>query len=423
MLIDRLKQKLSNQFIRNLGWLGGAELVNRILRLGAVIVLARLLSSHDYGMAAIVLTINEFASVFTLKSGIGSKLIQANEKDLPTLCETAYWMNWLLSIFLFMIQCIAAFPIAHFYKNDQIILPICVSAIVYLMLPTFAVQSALIYRENRLNIPALCNVLQAVVGNALTILLAVLGWGMWALVLPVVFVTPVWVVINRMNHPWRSSQSFTLFRWREIASFSLDVVGVELLNKIRANVDYLLVGGFLGINALGIYYFAFNAGLGISLNIINSFTWSLYPHLCDVRHDPSQLKKRYFDSLKTIAFIVIPFVTLQAGLAQFYVPVVYGQKWIVAIPVLVLICLSALPRPFAEAASMLLQAVDKTRVNLYWNVLFTGIFGVTLLCVVKLGIIWVALTVFLIHMVALPLFTVWANRFVFKETFLSFGSR
>jgi O-antigen/teichoic acid export membrane protein len=417
MLINKIKKQLSSQFIRNIGWLGGAELANRILRLGVVVILARQLSSLDYGLAAVVLTTNDLAAVFTLKYGIGDKLIQANEKDLPILCETAYWMNWILSGLLFIIQCIAAFPIAWFYGNSQIILPICLTALVYLTFPTYAVQAALIYRENRLNIPALCNLVQSIVGNIFTVALALLGFGMWSIVLPILLTAPIWIVINRKNHPWRPKSSFTLHRWQEIAGFSLNLLGIQLLNKLRANLDYLLVGPFLGINALGVYYFAFNAGLGISLNIIMAFTWSLFPHLCAVREDFMQFKKRYFSSLKTMALIIIPLALLQAGLAPFYVPLIFGNKWVQlgAIPVLALVCLSAIPRPFAEAASLLLQAVDKTRITLLWNLIFTGIFAIFLLVAVKEGIIWVAASVLIAHCLFLPMFTVWASRYVFSK--------
>jgi PST family polysaccharide transporter len=421
MLINRIKQKLSSQFIRNVGWLGGAELVNRIFRLGTTVTLARLLSPYDYGLAAVVLTTNEFANVFTLRAGIGSKLIQADEQDVKVLCDTAYWMNWILGGALFIIQCAAAFPIAWFYRDNQVILPICVAAIVYLMLPIFAVQSAMIQRENRLNITALCNVTQSVLGNILTIVLALLGMGMWAIILPIVLTAPVWIVINLMNHPWRPTTSFTLKRWQEIANFARNILGGELLDKLRANLDYLLVGRFLGVDALGIYFFAFNAGLGISLNVINSLTWPLFPHLCAVRGNFKQFKERYFNSLKTIALVIVPLVLLQSSLAPFYVPIVFGQKWVTAIPILILICLSALPRPFANAASQILLAVDKTHINLYWNLIFTVFFALSLLVAAKWGIFWVAASVLITHMVAMPIFTVWASRYVFATnlTFLS----
>jgi O-antigen/teichoic acid export membrane protein len=108
--------------------------------------------------------------------------------------------------------------------------------------------------------------------------------------------------------------------------------------------------------------------------VIQSFTWSLYPHLCEVRDNLGEMRQRYFKSLKTIALIIVPMVVLQSSLAQFYVPIVFSSKWLPAIPMLVMICLSAIPRPFAEAASMLLQSVGKGRLDLYWNAIFTTLF-------------------------------------------------
>ncbi|NJO77992.1 MAG: lipopolysaccharide biosynthesis protein [Cyanobacteria bacterium RM1_2_2] len=419
MLIEKIRQILSNRFIKNASWLGAAELVNRVLRLGTTVVIARMLTPYDYGLVAVVLTTNEFSNVFTLRSGIGSKLIQAKEEDLAVLADTAYWMNWILCVAMFFLQCIAAFPIGWYYGSEQVILPICVVALTYLMLPTFAVQGSLIYRENRLKIPALCNALQALVANVLTIVLALLGFGIWAIVLPIVVSLPVWIVVNRINHPWRSRKPFSLYRWREIAGFSLNVLGVDLLGRIRANLDYLLVGRIIGIDALGIYYFAFNAGLGISLNLIQALTWSLFPHLCDSRGDLAKLKERYFTSLKVVASIIIPWVLLQSSLAPFYVPIVFGQKWITAIPILIVICLSAIPRPFSDAASMLLQSVDKSRIDLYWNVIFTAVFTISLLFAIQWGIFWVAIAVLVSHVLAMPLFTVWATRYVFQSKSLT----
>ncbi len=416
MLIKKLKQQLSSQFVRNVGWLGGAELANRIFRLGTTFTLARMFNPHDYGLVAVVLTTYEFTTVFTLRYGIGAKIIQADEQELKVICDTSYWLNWILCALLCVIQCVAAFPIALFYKDNQVILPICVLALVYLMLPFFMVQSALIQRENRLKITALCNVTQSILSNILTISLALFGLGMWAVVLSTVLTTPIWIVINNMYHTWRPPKSFKLDHWREIVNFSKDLLGVELLGKLRGNIDYLIIGRFLGINALGIYYFAFNAGLGISQNVMNAFTSALFPHLCAARGDLKQLKERFFSSLKSTAIIVVPLILLQSSLAPFYVPIVFGQKWVTAVPILILICLSALPLPLANATYLLLKTVGKTDIVLYWNLIFTVLFTIFLLVAVKWGIFWVAAAVLICQLVAQPIFSIWAVSYVFGNS-------
>jgi PST family polysaccharide transporter len=182
---------------------------------------------------------------------------------------------------------------------------------------------------------------------------------MWAIVLPKILVAPIWVYIITKNHPWRPTEKFTTNHWGDLMGFGKSVLGVELLNTLRGNLDYLIIGRFLSVEALGVYYFAFNAGLGISLGIITSIKAAILPHLCDVRDNLQEFKNRYYQSLKTIGLIIIPLVLLQSSLAPFYVPIVFGQRWIPAIPILILICLSAIPRPFADSASQLLLAVNK----------------------------------------------------------------
>jgi len=412
-MLKQLK-KLDSKFIRNLGWLGGSGAVIRVSRLVTTVVLARFLNDYDYGLAAIVLTVNEFVRVFS-RNGIGTRLIQIEEDNLKELTQSAYCLNWFIFIGLFIVQCLAAFVAAGIYQDDRLILPICLMAINLLIIPHGMVQVALIQRENRFKVIALTEMLQISTDNILSFIFAIAGLGMWAIVLPKILVAPIWVYIILKNHSWRPQRRFSTTGWSELLSFGRNILGVELLNTLRSNLDYLIVGRFLSIEALGIYYFAFNAGLGISLGVITSIKSALLPHFCDARSNPEQFEKRYYNSLKTIALIIIPLALLQSSLAPFYVPLVFGEKWIPAIPVLMLICLSAIPRPFADSASQLLLSVNKPQIDLIWNVLFTILFTLALL----IGVNWqshgVALAVLISHLVALPIFTFWTTRYVFKR--------
>ncbi|NEO76533.1 lipopolysaccharide biosynthesis protein [Moorena sp. SIO4G3] len=415
MLIKKLKQLSSDQFIRNISWLGSAELVQRIFRLATTVTLARVFTPYDYGMVSVIATTFQFANTLSLRAGIGAKLIQADEQELEIICNTAYWLNWILCLSLAIIQCIASYPIAWFYDNNQLILPICTLSLIYLMFPIFMVQSALIERENRLNVRAWCYAAQAIVSNIIIVGLALLDMGVWAVVWSMVLSYPVWIVITYSNHPWRPPKSVSLKQWKNITSFGSKLLGVELLNKLRLNIDYLLVGRFLGMEVLGLYFFAFNAGLGISQSVLNALGSAWYPHFCQVREDLKELKKRYFGSFKMIGAIVLPLVILQTSLAPFYVPIVFGEKWVTAIPVLILICFSALPIALSRSTSRLLQALDKAHIDLGWNVIFTVLFTTSLLLVMQGGIFWVAVSVLITQLVAMPIFALWIIRYVFGK--------
>jgi PST family polysaccharide transporter len=243
--------------------------------------------------------------------------------------------------------------------------------------------------------------------------------GVWAIVWPMVLTTPVWIVINWMNHSWRPPKLFSLEKWQEITNFGKNLLLVEFLNKLRGNLDYLIIGNFLGIEALGIYYFAFNAGLGISMNVINTFMSALFPHICAVREDYKQFKQRYFNSLRKVTFVVVPLIIFQALLSPLYVPIIFGERWIPAIPVLVLICLSVIPRIFTWASNLLLNALDKTHITLYLSIIFTVVFASSILLAVQGGIFWVAVAVLISHLLVLPGFTIWTHQYVFNKDLFS----
>ncbi len=405
-IVHGLKSRLRTQFARNLGSMGGAQIAMRVSRLATTVILTRQLSPNDYGMAAVVLTVYEFVALFT-RNGISAKVVQASEDELPAVARTAYWMTWIVCVGLLLFQLLIAVPAAWLYHDMRLALPIALMALIYLATPLSNIQGAMMLREGRVGRFALAGGIQVTTDNVLTAVFAMLGMGMWAIVLPKLLVAPIWLVMIRYGHAWRPDRAGSgrlLAGWREIARFSRHVVGVEVMTTAQANIDNLLVGYFLGMQALGVYYFAFNAGLGITLGLVNAFGVAVYPHLCQVRTLRSLLSDRYRDSLKTLGMIVVPLVLLQVTLAPFYVPLVFGRKWIDAIPVLMIICLSALPRPFASTCSQLLKAVGRPDIELRWQMALTAILTAVLLIAAQFSILVVAIAVLVVQAVVLTAF-------------------
>ena len=417
-LLQQLRRRLPrDRFVRNIGWMGLGELGIRCSRLLATVLLARLLSAEDYGLAAIVLMTTEFVRVFT-RNGIGDKLVQCEEVEIDQFCQTAWCLNWLIGISLFSIQFAGSFLVAGFYHNQRLALPIILVGLTYLIYPWAMVQTALVRRQNRLSVFSLTNLSQVVSDNLLTAVLALLGFGMWAIVLPKLLVAPVWVGMMLQFESWRPRAVFTLRHWRRILGFGSRILGVELLITFRENVDYLVIGRFIGMNALGVYYFAFNAGLGISLSVVNALGVTLYSDLCEIRSDPVMLRQRFERNLATIAKVIVPLVALQASLAPLYVPLVFGSKWVAAgaVPILILITLSALSRPFANASSMLFRAIGLPQVDFLWNVAFTLALSVSVVVATRWGAIGVAAAVAAVHIGLQPVYLLLGRRFALQSS-------
>ncbi|MEA5467099.1 lipopolysaccharide biosynthesis protein [Leptothoe sp. PORK10 BA2] len=421
-MLKKIKHLLSDKLIKNLGWLTASQIFRRVIRIVLVVVLSRVLSTTEYGLIAIIYAITDFANVFIQKGGIAPKLIQASKEELDGLLNTSYWVNWMLCLTIFALQCLLAFPIALFYKEPSLAWPIMVAATTYLVNPFYAVQDALIRRENRLEIGAIATAIDALISQCLVVVFALMGMGIWSIVIPIVISQSSWLIIYRMNHPWKPSGKFTLKGYKEIFDFSKFPLSIELLNYLRSNIDYILIGRFFSVEQLGLYFFSFNAGLGLSLTAINMVSNSVFPYLCEARDKLSTLKKSYIRSLTICAAIIFPLVMLQSSLAPIYVPIVFGEKWMAAIPILIIVCISGLPRPFALVAEQLLLTVNRGMDGLKWNIFFTTLLTISIVIAAQFNITAVAVAVLAVHLVCLPFFTLFVSKSVFsgsKSLFLS----
>lgn len=149
----------------------------------------------------------------------------------------------------------------------------------------------------------------------------------------------------------------------------------------------------------------------MSLSVINAIRVSLFSDLCNLNSQPVLFAQRYLQSLRKIAFMIVPLVVLQSSLAPFYIPLIFGQKWVErgAVPILMLICCSALSRPFADAASLMFRAFGQTQIELRWNLMFTVCLATGIWVGTQWGILGAAIAVMATHLILQPMYTFWAT--------------
>lgn len=231
MLIARLQKAFSGSYIRNVGWMASAEIANRIIRLASTVILARMFSPQDYGLMAIIYTVCDFFQVFTLRGGVGSKIIQADERDVNAICSTAYWLNWIVCSSVFIIQCLVALVLPYFSEEPNLTLPLIAVAFTYLAYPLFLIHMTLIQRENRFKAAATCNVVVSLVSSIVTAILALLGMGIWSIIWSMILSFPITIILTWKYHPWRPPLHFTLEKWREILDFGGNLLITKLLKN------------------------------------------------------------------------------------------------------------------------------------------------------------------------------------------------
>lgn len=399
----------ADRLLRNMGWMGLAELMSRVSRLLAAVVLARSLGVADYGVAAIAATTAELVNVLT-RNGIGARIVQAGDGQLASVCDAAYRYNRRLSLVLCLLQCLLAWPIARFYQAPQLAPLIAVLALSYLIYPYAMVQVYRAQRDNRLRLIGLASGGQVTLDNLASAALAWYGFGVWSVVLPKLLVAPLWVWLFRRAEAWRPGRAVDTGGSAGMLRFSGQVLGTELLKALRGNLDKLLIGGWLGLEALGLYAFAVNAGMGLSLSLVGACNAAVYPHLCGLRQSGDAFRRAYRRSLRLVGTVCMAVLGLQCLAAPWYVPLVFGSQWLHAIPLLLLLTLSAIPRPLAETAGQMLRAANLAGLDLRWNLALTLLYTAALLWTLPYGLSGVVLAALALHWAVTPIYLGWLHR-------------
>ncbi len=344
-------QIAGQKLTRNIGWLTAAELVSRFGRIIAAIILARQLDAVAFGIAAIALTIFEVTRVFT-ENGIGAAVVRAEEKTFHKTANTAHRLMWGICLFLAAIQVGAGFIVELAVPGRQAGAMVALLGLVFLIMPFGVMHAYCLLRAERMKELAAISTAQVAADHILTAILAVCGFGAWAIVLPKILTAPIWLIGMLRTNAWAQDKTAGFAAVSGILKFSLPVLGSELMCAFRDQLDKFIVSFMLGVEALGLYYFAFNAGLGVSTALNRAFTNAVYPHLCATTDRIAAYRKAIINLGLPFSLLYV----LQAGMALYYVPIVFGKSWAVAAPLVAILCLGGPARLLVDAARMKARA-------------------------------------------------------------------
>ena len=327
-------------FARGVLAYGSAEAATRIARLATILVVARQISPAMLGVAALALSLFELVRVLT-NVGIGQRIIVASDAELESVCRAAARLFWIVCGSVTGIQLALAAMLWAFFGLGEVAAMLAVLSLVYLFMPAGLVQIFLAMRAQRMAATATVVAAQNIADSVLTLALVLIWPSAWAIILPKVLTAPVWLVLARRTFSWSPDRTVNPAPSSAFGHFGPAILFSELLGAARLHADKLIVSAFLGTEALGLYYFAFNAGLGIMQSLIAACNLVLFPHLSKLAG--FEFEREFRRAFLAGLAIFGPLVAVQALLAPLYVPIVFGAKWTAATPYLALLACAALP--------------------------------------------------------------------------------
>jgi O-antigen/teichoic acid export membrane protein len=399
----------ADRMLANIGWQALGEICGRIARLLATVLLARALSPADFGAAAAAITCFEIIRVL-LNTGVGQAIIRASDDQLDATCATAHRISWLSCIFVAALQVAVGWGLSVYSGRPELFYMIGALSGVYLIMAPGIVNIQLLIRANRIKTVTGIATAQNVSDHILTALLAVSGFGAWAIVLPKLLTVPIWLFGARRSQSWTRNKAAGAVPMRDILVYAAPILGSEIMAAARQHIDKLLVGTMLGVEALGIYYFAFNAGIGVSMTLTSALAMSSYPHLAEVAHKPRELLARFDDIMGRTAPLIGLAIAFQAFGALTYVPLVFGSHWEHTAPLVAMLCVSGITKPAFDVGQQGLRAAGLTQQDFMASTAFSGVsliaFNAALLFGLSTAVTTFAVTACMLQLV----FAVWARN-------------
>lgn len=315
-------------FLKNIFTLGGYNYTSQIANFLATIVLSRLLLPEEYGYVALITVFTGFVTIFA-DAGLSFSIIRSSYGR--TFHKAMSNLSFYIGLLLFLVMLVFAYPIAVFYDDKSLVLPIIILSSNYILSGLRIAPMAIINKNLDFNYFGKIRLWSNISSIVLMILLALIGFSYWALILPQ-------LVLNFVQYVYFSKRadlkfrfypfSYTRAAFRKSKSIISHLSGFNLINYWAANTDNLLVGKFYSSYDLGIYDRAYKI-LRLSLNLVSGlFGTVLYPSLNKLKEEGGDINKEYLTILGMISIINFPLIAIMVLIPNTIVRVLWGENWI-----------------------------------------------------------------------------------------------
>lgn len=302
------------------------------IQLVVSIVLARLLAPEYFGLLGMAMVVTRFLKTFK-NLGINAAIIQRKEIG-DALISTLFWVNLVVCVLVAGGVAALAPGVARMYGDPRVAPIVAVLAINFVLAGFTMIPTALLNRQMAFDKLALREIGAAAVNGATSITLALLGWGVWALVWGTIAGAVGRALFINLVCPFRPRFVLDRSGLRECLGFGLNLTGFNIFNSVSRNADNLIIGVFLGATPLGYYSLAYKLMLLPRNTVSRVVARVMFPKLSRLQDDDTRLAEMYLRANASIAFVTFPLMFGFAAIARPFVDVVLGAKWLSAVPLL-----------------------------------------------------------------------------------------
>lgn len=319
---DDLKLKTA----RTLKWNTLDRISSQVLYAVTGIVLANVLTKEEFGLVGAVMVFQAFASLF-VDSGFSGALIQ-RKAPTDTDYSTVLYFNLGVSVLIYCILWLSAPLIDSLFNAGGALVPLArVMFLTFVLNATAIVQTNRLMKQMNVRMIAVSNAVGLVVSGATGIILALQGYGAWAIVWQSIVLSAVKSGLLWATSRWRPQATFSMASLRSIFAVGVGIMTSSFLNTVFQNIYSFIIGTYYNLANLGCYTQADKwSKMGVT-SLSQTVTASFLPVLSGCQDDRPRFHRMMAKTNRFTAYVAMPCLVLLVMLSEAIFHTLFGTKW------------------------------------------------------------------------------------------------
>jgi len=373
------EKSLKEKTVAGFKWSAVDRLFQQLFVLISGIALARMVDKENFGLMGALAIFTGIANILQ-ESGFTSAIIRKKNISQSDYI-TVFYTNISIGIFLYLLLFFLAPYIGQFYEKP-ILVPLARFIFLSFLFNSFSVvQNARLLKEINYKFLTKNNVSAIFISYSIAIVLAWLGYGVWALAAQMVILSFIKTFNLWVFTQWKPQGNFSKTTFKEFFSFSFKLMCGSILCSTMANLPQNVISKQYSFGISGLYTQAYKL-YNTVVEFLTGTTHSVpFPVLSTIEDD-IRLKKIYRKFIRIKAFIVFPLFIGMILLARPFIHLLLGERWLDAYPILQLLCLGGIFSALDTSNGDMLRIKGKSGTILslviYQNILMVCVIFVSL---------------------------------------------
>ena len=376
------RRELDQSVASGIAWTGGVRSLTQGVQWVAALLVVRLLTPEDYGLVAMATAYLGLVQMFST-FGLGAAIVQRQDLTKEQIARLGGF-SLLAGSVLALVSVIASGLVASFFDEPRVQPIVLLLSVTFVLSGAGVIPRSLLKRDLNFKRLALIQAARNLTYSGSALSLAALGFSYWSLVIASLLGTCVGVFAALVSRPHAITWPKEIESIRSELWFGGHVVVTQLALYLRRFADVLVVGRTLGTEALGIYNVGWtNANIPVErvTPIVTSVSAAVFAASQD---SPTELRRYVKMFTEGIALLAFPACFGLAVVADDFVLLVFGERWMATVVPLRILAIVGAMRSITPVLSQVLIATDQAKKNMQFAVAA----AVTIPCLLLIGSRW-----------------------------------